>query len=137
MRADMGIRGYASKNRQIPIHVEEREAYLKDNPMPEPLPDTWAIVELMGHVKIAGRLTEEEKFGGKLGRLDIPNDGGFTTQYFGAASVYRISLVTEEVARHVTKNTTSTPVSPWDFPRTLAAPVAQQAYDDEFLDRGD
>lgn len=32
----------------------------------------WAVVELMGHVKLAGRLTEEEKFGAKLGRPDIP-----------------------------------------------------------------
>jgi hypothetical protein len=39
-------------------------------------PPTWAIVELMGHVTIAGRLTEEEKFGSKLGRLDIPDGQG-------------------------------------------------------------
>lgn len=29
--------------------------------------DSWAIVELMGHVRIAGRITEEERFGAKLG----------------------------------------------------------------------
>lgn len=29
--------------------------------------ETWAIVELMGHVKLAGRLTEEERFGTKMG----------------------------------------------------------------------
>ena len=34
--------------------------------------EAWAIVELMGHIKICGRLTEEEKFGAKMGRLDIP-----------------------------------------------------------------
>lgn len=34
--------------------------------------EVWAVVELMGHVKLAGRLTEEEKFGTKMGRLDIP-----------------------------------------------------------------
>jgi hypothetical protein len=83
---------------------------------------TWAIVELMGHVRLAGRLTEEEKFGGKLGRLDIPQGDGFITQYFGSASVYRISLVTEDVARHVCKQTSPAPVSPWDFPARLPAP---------------
>lgn len=79
----------------------------------------WAVVELMGHVKLAGRLTEEEKFGAKLGRPDIPtmiacpNIGteshvvapdacpqcrgahlaeGFITTFF---------IVTEAVARHI------------------------------------
>lgn len=81
---------------------------------PEPI---WAIVELMGHVKLAGKLTEEEKFGSKMGRLDIPKDEGFVTQLFGGGSVYRITIVTEEVARQVNKMTTSAPVSPWDFPK--------------------
>ena len=36
--------------------------------------ETWAIVELMGHVRVAGFVTEEERFGVKLGRIDI-HDG--------------------------------------------------------------
>lgn len=109
----------------------------------------WAIVELMGHVKLAGRLTEEEKFGTKMGRLDIPaaplhpvaecllcSGTGecngtpcpmdrcgphYVSQFFGGGSVYRITIVTEAVARHVGKQTTSAPVSPSDFPTQLAA----------------
>ena len=82
--------------------------------------ETWAIVELMGHVKHAGRLSEEEKFGCKLGRLDCPNeDGGFTSVYFGGASVYRVTVCTEAVARHVAKSSPARPVSPWDFPKQL------------------
>lgn len=81
----------------------------------------WAVVELMGHVRLAGRVSEEEKFGGKLGRLDIPMpDGTFVTQYFGAGSVYRITLVTEQVARDVAKRSTHEPVSAWDYPNQLA-----------------
>lgn len=34
--------------------------------------DSYAIVELMGHVKMAGRVTEEERFGSKMGRCDVP-----------------------------------------------------------------
>src|SRR5687768_8629685 len=105
--------------------------------MSEQKQDAWAIVELMGHVRLAGRLTEEEKFGTKMGRLDIPNPpkpdclackgtgviqesrttgpeneehvepahrcrmpdyNSFTTQLFGGASVYRITIVSEDVA---------------------------------------
>lgn len=116
-------------------------------------PEVWAIVELMGHVRLAGKLTEEEKFGSKMGRLDIPkhekcccpnadrasvesptvecvrcNGAGFfttfTTQLFGGASVYRITIVTEAVARQVAKQHQPAPVSPWDFPKQLAAPVS-------------
>ncbi len=94
-------------------------------------PDTWAIVELMGHVRIAGRLTEEEKFGGKLGRLDIPTaDGGFATQYFGASSVYRLTIVTEDVAREVAKLSPPRPVQPWEMPKQLTA--RQEQPRDEF-----
>src|SRR5262245_6355038 len=83
-------------------------------------PPQWAVVELMGHVRLAGRLTEEEKFGTKMGRLDIPlQDGTFITQYFGGASVYRITYVSEDVARHVAKQEAPAPVSPWDFPKVL------------------
>lgn len=95
-------------------------------------PPAWAIVELMGHVKHAGRLTEEEKFGAKLGRLDIPQaeGDGFTTVYFGGGSVYRLTVVTEAVARQVARQTGSAPVSAWDFPRQLPSPATVSAGDD-------
>lgn len=93
--------------------------------------ETWAIVELMGHVRIAGRVTEEEKFGGKLGRIDVPTaDGGFVTQYFTATSVYRITVVAEDVAREVAKNSQPQPVHSWEFPKQLMAPVAN-GFDDD------
>jgi len=129
-------------------------------------PETWAIVELMGHVKMAGRLSDEERFGGKLGRLDVPNSSpcdcanappgeklealpsvtceacggtgvlqGFETTYFGAASVYRISIVTERVAR-VVAATRSQPVSPWDFPKAPPA-IADGRQANDLYEEGD
>lgn len=79
--------------------------------------EQWAILELMGHVKLAGRVTEEEHFGSKLGRIDIPNaDGGFTTQFFGGGSVYRLTPTTEEIARHIALNNQPKPVQVWELP---------------------
>lgn len=127
--------------------------------------EVWAVVELMGHVKLAGRLTEEEKFGAKMGRLDIPASerceacagmghtafmaaepcsvckgakavSGFVTQLFGGGSVYRITFVTEAVARQVCKQTSPAPVSAWDFPKALAASQVP-TYDDETDDDRD
>jgi hypothetical protein len=101
----------------------------------EKLPDVWAKVELMGHVMLAGRITEEEKFGSKVGRIDIPQeDGSFVTQYFGGGSIYRVTIVAEAVARDMAKKTNPAPVSPWDYPKALAEakPVpTPDLFDDE------
>lgn len=101
--------------------------------------EQWAILELMGHVRLAGRVSEEELFGTKMGRIDIPSGDNFTTQYFGGGSVYRLTPTTEEIARGVAANNQPRPVQPWEF---LWLPVATTQSDDdraadvaEFLER--
>ena len=37
--------------------------------------DTWAIVEIMGHTRIAGRITETTLAGGVFLRIDVPEAG--------------------------------------------------------------
>jgi hypothetical protein len=76
----------------------------------------WAILELMGHVRLAGRVTEEAHFGTALGRIDIPVGDGFTTQYFGGGSVYRLTPTTEEIARSVAARNQPEPVYRWELP---------------------
>lgn len=97
----------------------------------------WAILELMGHVKLAGIVTEEERFGTKMGRIDIPDgNGGFTTQYFGGSSVYRMTPTTEEIARHIAEDNQPTPVHPWQLRQltSAAAPVDPDDVDRECVD---
>lgn len=84
--------------------------------------EQWAILELMGHVRLAGRVTEEELFGAKMGRIDIPNGDRFTTQYFGGGSIYRLTPTTEEIARNVAANNQPRPVQPWELPAGRTAP---------------
>src|ERR1017187_5728997 len=78
--------------------------------------ESWAIVEQLGHVRYAGRVTEEEKFGVKMLRIDIPDGEGFLTKFLGGATLYSVTIVTEAVARQVSKGTTPSPVHPWDYP---------------------
>lgn len=122
----------------IAEHQPPEESIVNDKATSQE-PAVWACVELMGHVKLAGRLTEEEKFGAKLGRLDIPTeDGGFVTQFFGGGSIYRVTLVTEDVARHIAKRTQPEPVHSWDFPKQLAGrPVVSTGDTDPDDDRYD
>lgn len=85
--------------------------------------EQWCIVELMGHVRIAGRVSEQALFGVALGRIDIPTRaGGFTTQYFGGASVYRMTPTTEEIARQVGLHNEPEPVHRWELPAPVTAP---------------
>lgn len=80
--------------------------------------DSWAVVELLGHVRTAGRVTEEERFGVKMGRCDVPRaDGGFTTFYFGGGSVYRMTPCTEDAAKAVAIGNQPEPVHRWELPK--------------------
>ena len=61
-------------------------------------PETWAIVELMGHVTLAGRIIRPGEYGG-LWQIDIPTGDSFRSEFFGSQSVYRIRIVSEQIAR--------------------------------------
>jgi hypothetical protein len=82
----------------------------------------WAVLELLGHVRLGGYITEEPLFGVNMGRIDIPGAGKtMTTQYFGGSSVYRLTPCTEEVARAVAAQCQPTPIHRWELPK-LDAP---------------
>jgi hypothetical protein len=100
-------------------------------------PETWCILELMGHLKLAGRLSEEERFGVKLGRIDVPEGDGFMTQYFGGSSVYRITVVSEQVARDVARTHAAPPVMPWDYPRRIGVATPSPGPNQGHYDRQD
>ena len=66
----------------------------------------WAIVEIMGHKRFAGHVTEQAVGGASFVRIDVPEISLPTgdvlpafTKLFGAASIYCISPCTEETAR--------------------------------------
>jgi hypothetical protein len=66
--------------------------------MPEENSNCWAIVDLMGHVELAGKITKPGEYGG-LWQIDIPEGETFRTEFFGSQSVYRIRIVSESIAR--------------------------------------
>lgn len=101
---------------------------------------SWAVLELMGHVRLAGRVSEEERFGTKMGRIDIPQpDGSFTTQFFSGGSIYRMTPCTEEVARAVAKSSEREPVYAWDIRRQIGLQEKETVptYDDDQSEQDD
>jgi len=88
--------------------------------------DSWAIVELMGHRKLAGKVTEETHFGVPLLRLDVPQAAGaaqpFLTQWYGGQSIYCLTPCDEATARAVATHHQPEPVHRYELPQ-LAAPA--------------
>lgn len=78
----------------------------------------WAILELMGHRRLAGYLSEQEVAGAAFVRVDVPGDGEdpVATQLYSASAVYCITPTTEEVARAVATNHKPRPVARWELP---------------------
>jgi len=59
--------------------------------------DQWAIVEIMGHIRTAGKISRPGDWGGLL-RVDVPLDGSYRTEYYGMAAIYSVKLVSKEIA---------------------------------------
>jgi hypothetical protein len=81
----------------------------------------WVILELMGHRRLAGWLSEQEIAGEGFLRLDVPADQGTllerkATQFYRPAAVYCITPTTEETARQVAKLGQPAPVRRWELP---------------------
>lgn len=93
----------------------------------------WAIVELMGHRRLAGYVTEVEIAGSPMLRLDIPGtpigdipevlqdvppavDDLVATQFYSAAALYCLTPTTEAIARAVAVRSQPTPVHQWELP---------------------
>lgn len=57
--------------------------------------DEFAVIEIFGHRRHAGRILEVERFGAKLLRIDIPKEGdfalGYTSHFYGGASIFSMT----------------------------------------------
>lgn len=88
----------------------------------------WAIVEIMGHRRLAGHVTEESIAGAPMLRIDIPGPLGpgdvKATQYYGGASLFSLTPTTEEHAR---KEANPPEWKPYQLP----APEDEETEDDE------
>lgn len=101
--------------------------------------DCFAIVEVMGHKVVAGRVTEQVIAGQGFIRVDVPAAGdqaGFT-QMFGPSSIYAITPTTEEIARAFVARNVGAPIQPYQLrlPEKVSGPPFD-AFDDEDETKG-
>lgn len=102
--------------------------------MSEPKPkafEQWAVVEIMGHQSVVGRCTEEQVAGATLLRVDVPDGESFTTQYVGGSSIYRLRVVSEEVARKLSASRRdNVPPFAWQLQHVAPSALPSSPYDD-------
>lgn len=84
---------------------------MSDTPIPSF--DQYAIVELYGYQKIAGRVTEQVIGGHGFIRIDVPmvNGSDAFTRLFGPQSIYSITPVSEEIVMRAVQSLRVQPVS--------------------------
>lgn len=98
--------------------------------------ESWGIVELMGHQRVAGRISERAIGGGNLLQVDIPQaDDSFRTVFYGNSAIYALHVTDEDAARACAKVSGTRPAYAWELEnaqRRLEPPrPSDDDYDDE------
>lgn len=90
------------------------EANKKDNGF-----EQWCLLDLFGHVRLAGRVTEATIGGCSFLRCDVPEGEGYRTEYYGNGAIYSLRPVSEEIARAFVESHQTAPVSPYEVSSLL------------------
>lgn len=80
--------------------------------------DEWALVELFGHARIVGKVTEATIAGGAFIRVDVPNDDGSAvvfTRFFGPGAIYSMSPIDKDLALKLAKAQQAEPVKVYEL----------------------
>ena len=79
----------------------------------------WAVLELMGHRRLAGLVSEAKVGGATFIRIDVPGEGDEVeaTQFYAPGALYCLTPTTEEIARSVARFARPQPVQRWELPR--------------------
>jgi hypothetical protein len=87
----------------------------------------WAIMELMGHRKLAGYVREQEVAGSGFLRIDVPGgtagqpEDDVATQFYAPGALYCLTPTTEDVARRFAAGCQPEPVTRWELPPAKSA----------------
>lgn len=104
-----------------------------------PAEEIWALVEIFGHRRHFGRVTEVEKFGTKMLRIDVPAAAAapllgeaesFETFFYGGGSIFGMTPMTEEACRKAAERDRPRPYTP-------IARLPGPDFDDDSPDFGD
>lgn len=83
--------------------------------------DLFAVVELFGHTKMAGRVTERTVGSAAFIQVDVPetDQQPSYSRLLNPSAIYAINPVTEEIAKHMAGQIQSKPIETWDARQML------------------
>jgi hypothetical protein len=86
--------------------------------------ESWGLLELFGHQRLAGRLSEQMVGGVHFIRIDVPATKGAAdhTRFYTQGAIYGMTVLSEATARAMAESLRSAPVSAYHFPGTPALP---------------
>lgn len=94
--------------------------------------ECWGICELMGHQRVAGRISERAIGGGNLLQVDVPQaDESFRTVFYGNSAIYALHVTDEAAARACAKVSGTRPTYAWELEnasRRLESPSQRDAF---------
>lgn len=96
--------------------------------------DAWGIVEIMGHDRIAGRITEQAVGGCAFVRVDVPavNGRDAYTRLFGPGAIFSVSVTSEDTAKMAATQFRSSPMAEWDARRLIQSqPQTRESFEEE------
>lgn len=107
----------------------------------------YAVVEIMGHVRVAGMVRQENVFGQALIRVDVPaiDTHPAFTRYYHPQALYSLCPCDETTALAVAKHERHPPIERWQMPILAQQPTGGRISDragdddeyDDFAPRGD
>lgn len=84
----------------------------------------WAVLELMGHRRFAGLVSDVELFGSRMVRIDIPSTPP-ATQFYGPGSIYCVTPTDEATCRaFAARAAAPAPIQRWEL--TAGRDVVEQ-----------
>lgn len=96
--------------------------------------EAWGLLELFGHQRLAGRLSEQVIGGCHFLRIDVPAYGDIPeyTRFFTQGAIYGMTPTTEDIARRLAANLKARPIQQYDLrtPDQPALPFATNNFEE-------
>jgi len=95
--------------------------------------EAWGLLELFGHQKLAGKLTEQTIGGCHFIRIDVPccGDQVAYTRFFTQGAIYSMTPTTEDIARRMADRLRAAPVQAYQLAERQIEHVASVIDNDE------